>query len=133
MWVLGKTLCPYKGWGSILKVLVRHLRLIWSQNVHHMGRIACHFKTLKKKDKTKELIVNYRKLRGEHAPIHINGVVVEGVESFKFLSVHITKEWYWSTHTTTVVKKARQRRFLLRRLKRFDMRPQILKKVQLHH
>ena len=27
--------------------------------------------------KTKELIMDYRKRRGEHAPIHINGAVVE--------------------------------------------------------
>jgi hypothetical protein len=31
--------------------------------------------------KTKELIVNYRKWRGEHAPIHIDEAVVEQVEN----------------------------------------------------
>ena len=56
--------------------------------------------------KTKELIVDYRKRRSEHAPIHINGAVVERVESFKFLSVHIIKKLTWSTITNTVVKKA---------------------------
>ena len=42
--------------------------------------------------KTKEMIVNYRKRRAEHAPILINGAVVEQVESFKFLDVHITNK-----------------------------------------
>jgi hypothetical protein len=44
--------------------------------------------------KTKQLIVDYRKGRAEHAPIHINTsrAEVEQVESFKFLGVHITKE-----------------------------------------
>ena len=42
--------------------------------------------------KAKELIVDYRKRRSEHAPIHINGAVVKQVESFKFLGVHITKD-----------------------------------------
>ena len=42
--------------------------------------------------KTKELIVDYKKWRAEHAPIHIDRAVVERVESFKFLSVHITKD-----------------------------------------
>jgi hypothetical protein len=41
--------------------------------------------------KTKEMIVDYRKRRTEHTPILINGAVVELVESFKFLGVHITK------------------------------------------
>jgi hypothetical protein len=39
--------------------------------------------------KTKELIMDYRKRRAEHVPIHIDGVVVERVKSFKFLGVHI--------------------------------------------
>jgi hypothetical protein len=51
--------------------------------------------------------------------------VVERVNSFKFLAVHITKELH--THTNTVVKKAQQRLFPLRRLKIFGMGPQILK------
>ena len=40
--------------------------------------------------KTKELIVDYRKRRAEHAPINIDGAVVERGESFKFLAVHST-------------------------------------------
>ena len=58
--------------------------------------------------KTKELIVDYRKRRTEHAPIHIDGAVVEQVESFKFLGVHITNKLEWSKHTKTTVKRARQ-------------------------
>ena len=42
--------------------------------------------------KTKEMIVDYRKTMAEHAPIHINGVEVERVESFKFLGVHISNK-----------------------------------------
>jgi hypothetical protein len=73
--------------------------------------------------------VDYRKWRSEHAPIHINGAaVVERVESFRFLSVHITKELTWSTHTHTIGKRARQHLFPFRRLKRFGMGCQILKK-----
>ena len=62
--------------------------------------------------KTKELIVDYRKRIG---------AVVERVESFKFLDVHITKELTWSTHTHTVVKRPQQHLFPLRRLKIFGM------------
>ena len=78
--------------------------------------------------KTKEMIVYYRKKRTEHAPILIDGVAVEQVESFKFLGVHITNKLTWSKHTKTVVKRARHRVFPLRRLKRFGMGPQILKR-----
>ena len=79
--------------------------------------------------KTKEMIVDYRKRRTEHAPILIDGAVVEQVESFKVLGVHITNKLSWSKHTKTVVKRARQSVFPLRRLKRFGMGPQILKRI----
>ena len=61
--------------------------------------------------KTKEIIMDYRKKRTEHAPILIDGAVVEPVESFKFLGVHITNKLTWSKHTKTVVKRARQNLF----------------------
>ena len=47
-------------------------------------------------NKTKEIIVDFRKQQREHLPIHINGTVVETVESFKFLGVHITDKLKWS-------------------------------------
>ena len=68
--------------------------------------------------KTKDLTVDYRKLRGEHVPIHIDGAVEERVESLKF---HITKELTWSTHTHTVVKRVQQHLLPLRNLKRFGV------------
>jgi hypothetical protein len=77
--------------------------------------------------KTKELIVDYRKRRAEHAPINIDRTVVERVKNFKFLGVHITNKLLWFKHTKTVVKRARQHIFLFRRLKRFVMGPEILK------
>ena len=73
------------------------------------------------------MIVDYRKRRTEHDPILIDGAVVEQVESFKFLGVHLTNKLTWSKHTKTVVLRA-QNLFPLRRLKRFGMGPQILKR-----
>ena len=52
-----------------------------------------------KVNKTKELIVDFRKQQREHAPIHINRNAVEKVDSFKFLGLHITDDLKWSTHT----------------------------------
>ena len=51
---------------------------------------------------------------------------MEQVESFKFLGVHINNKLEWSKHTKTVVKRARQSLFPLRKLKRFGMGPKIL-------
>ena len=71
---------------------------------------------------------NTGKRRTEHVPILIDGAAVEQVESFKFLGVHITNKLTLSKHTKTVVKRAQQNLFPLRRLKRFGMGPQILKR-----
>ena len=64
------------------------------------------------------MIVYFRKQQRKHPPIHIDGTAVEKVESFKFLSVHIMDTLKWSTLTDSVVKKALQRLFYLRRLKK---------------
>uniref|UniRef100_A0A8C7KSN5 Reverse transcriptase domain-containing protein n=1 Tax=Oncorhynchus kisutch TaxID=8019 RepID=A0A8C7KSN5_ONCKI len=77
-------------------------------------------------NKTKEMIVDFRKQQREHPPIHIDGTVVERVVSFKFLGVHITGKLNWSTHTESVVKKAQQHRFNHRRLKKFGLSPKAL-------
>ena len=53
--------------------------------------------------KTKEMIVDFRNRRTEHAPILIDGAVEEQVESFKFLGVHINNKLERSKHTKTVV------------------------------
>uniref|UniRef100_A0A8C7H559 Alkylated DNA repair protein AlkB homologue 8 N-terminal domain-containing protein n=1 Tax=Oncorhynchus kisutch TaxID=8019 RepID=A0A8C7H559_ONCKI len=77
-------------------------------------------------NKTKEMIVDFRKQQSEHPPIHIDGTVVERVVSFKFLGVHITDKLNWSTHTDSIMKKAQQRLFNLRRLKKFGLSPKAL-------
>jgi hypothetical protein len=54
--------------------------------------------------------------RTEHIPILIDRAAMEQVESLKFLGVHVTKPT-WSKHTKTVVKRAQQNLFPLRRLR----------------
>ncbi len=60
--------------------------------------------------KTEELIVDYRKRQGEeHAPLSINGTIVERVYNFRFLWVHISEHLTWTYHTDIITKSARQR------------------------
>ncbi len=78
-------------------------------------------------DKTKELVVDLRRQSREHTPITIDKTPVERVSSFKFLGVHITEDLTWSAHTDAVLKKAHQRLFFLRRLRKFGTSPSILR------
>jgi hypothetical protein len=57
-------------------------------------------------NKTKELIVDVRKKQRAHATIHIDGTAVEKVKNVKLLSIHITDDLKWSTHTDSFLKKA---------------------------
>ena len=68
------------------------------------------------------MIVDFRKQQREHPTIHIDGTIVEKMESFKLLGVHITDKLKWSTHTDRVVK-AQERLFNLRKLKKFGLSP----------
>ncbi len=78
-------------------------------------------------DKTKELVVDYRRQSREHTPITIDKTPVERVTNFKFLGVHISEDLTWSAHTDAVLKKAHQRLFFLRRLRKFGTSPRILR------
>ncbi len=52
---------------------------------------------------------------------------VERVSSFKYLSVNISEDLTWTAHIQTQVKKARQRLYHLRQLRKFRVSPAILK------
>ncbi len=78
--------------------------------------------------KTKELIVDFRKRQQRpYTPLMISGTPVERVSSFKYLGVNISEDLTWTTHIQTQVKKARQRLYYLRQLRKFRVSPAILK------
>ena len=72
-------------------------------------------------NKTKEIVIDFRKRSGEHAPVYINKDKVGRVESFKVLGDQITNNLSWSLHANSIVKKAHQCLYFLRRLRKFDM------------
>ena len=77
--------------------------------------------------KTKEIIMDFRRDRSHaHTPICINGVAVERVSSFKFLGIHISDDLTWSLNSSILVKKAQQRLYFLRGLKKAHLGPRIL-------
>jgi len=51
-------------------------------------------------------------------PLTIGGAAVEQVSNTKFLGVNITEDLSWSNNTTSITKKAQQRLYFVRKLKR---------------
>ncbi len=69
-------------------------------------------------EKTKEIVVDFRRVHTQHAPLTINGATVERVSSTKFLGVYITEDLSWTNNTAALAKKAQQRLYFLRKLRR---------------
>ncbi len=69
-------------------------------------------------EKTKEIVVDFRRVHTQHAPLTNNGATVERVSSTKFLGVHITEDLSWTNNTAALAKKAQQRLYFLRKLRR---------------
>jgi len=79
--------------------------------------------------KTKELIVDFRRtqrtnIRGHHWVI--NGTAVERVSSLRYLGVNIAEDLTWTTHIDTLMRKAKQRLYHLRQLRKFRVSRRIL-------
>ena len=77
-------------------------------------------------DKTKEMIVDFRKVKTEIAPLEINGRPVEQVSRFKFLGTIISDSLKWDDHCSSILSKAQQRMYFLRKLKKFRLNQDIL-------
>ncbi|KAI5626366.1 gastrula zinc finger protein XlCGF28.1-like [Silurus asotus] len=78
--------------------------------------------------KTKELIVDFStEQERSYQPLNINGTPVERVDRFRYIGVHITQDLSWSCRINTLVKKARQRLYHLRRLRDFKLPSQVLR------
>ncbi|KAK3548313.1 hypothetical protein QTP70_009574 [Hemibagrus guttatus] len=77
-------------------------------------------------DKTKEIVVDFRKAQSDHSPPFIDGSPVEIIKSTKFLGVHLAENFTWSLNTTSITKKAQQCLYFLRRLRRAHLPPPTL-------
>lgn len=67
--------------------------------------------------KIKEVIIDFRKSKTRYLPVCINNATVEIVNSFKFLGIHIANSFSWFLN----IKKAQQRLFFLRCLKKYSL------------
>ncbi|KAI3358148.1 hypothetical protein L3Q82_003149 [Scortum barcoo] len=76
--------------------------------------------------KTKEIVVSFQRGHTQHHPLTIDGAAVERVSSTKFLGVHISDDLSWTTNTASLAKKAQQRLYFLRKLKRASAPPPIM-------
>ena len=77
--------------------------------------------------KTKEIIVDFRRQKANPQPLIINGEEVERTSCFKFLGVMLSEDLKWVMNTTATVRKAQQRLYFLRILRKNNLSPELLK------
>ncbi|KAK2894332.1 hypothetical protein Q8A73_016816 [Channa argus] len=76
--------------------------------------------------KTVEMIVDFRRTPAALPPLTIMDSTVTAVESFRFLGTTISQDLKWDIHIDSIVKKAQQRLYLLRQLKKFNLPQELL-------
>jgi hypothetical protein len=75
---------------TIAGLITNNDNIAYREEVRALG-VSCQENNLSLNvNKTKEMIVDFRKQQRELPAIHIDRITVEKVESFKFLGVHIT-------------------------------------------
>ena len=60
------------------------------------------------------------------APLLINDSTVEQVSTFKFLGTYVSNDLSWEFNSLSILSKARQRLYFLRKLKSFNVNKTIL-------
>ena len=77
-------------------------------------------------NKTKEVIIDFRRKKNPKENLELSGENVEIVQSYKLLGITISDDLKWQMNNERTLKKARQRLFFLRNLKSFGVRREIL-------
>ena len=71
--------------------------------------------------KTVEMVVDFRTSPPPLAPITLCDSPVDSVKHFRFLGTTISQDLKWELNISSLIKKAQQRMFFLRRLKQFQL------------
>ncbi len=77
--------------------------------------------------KTVEMIVDFRRKSPALHPLTIMNSTVTAVESFRFLGTTNSQDLKWDIHIDSTVKKAQQRLYFLRQLRKFNLPQELLK------
>ncbi|KAK3565584.1 hypothetical protein QTP86_012898 [Hemibagrus guttatus] len=76
--------------------------------------------------KTVEMMVDFRRNTPALPPLTIMNSTVPTVESFRFLGTTISQDLKWDTHIEFIIKKAQQRLYFLRQLRKFNLPQELL-------
>ncbi len=73
-----------------------------------------------------EMLMDFSKNCPALPPLTIMNSTVTAVESFRFLGTTISQDLKWDNHIESMVKKAHERLYFLRQLRKFDLPQELL-------
>ncbi|TWW56579.1 hypothetical protein D4764_08G0005660 [Takifugu flavidus] len=76
--------------------------------------------------KTVEMIVDFRKVTAPLPPLALMDSPITIADSFRFLGTTITRDLKWEPTISSLIKKAQQRMFFLRQLRKLKLPPRML-------
>ncbi|KAJ8354820.1 hypothetical protein SKAU_G00223870, partial [Synaphobranchus kaupii] len=76
--------------------------------------------------KTVEMTVDFRRSPPTLPPLTILNSTVTAVETFRFLGSTISQDLKWTSNIVTLIKKAQQRLYFLRQLRKFNLPQELL-------
>ncbi len=79
------------------------------------------------------MIVDFRRNPPALPPLTIMNSTVTAVESFRFLGTTISQDLKWDIHVDSIVRKAQQRLYFLRQLRKFNLTTGAAETVLLCH
>ncbi len=77
--------------------------------------------------KTVEMILDFRRNPPALPPLTIMNSTVTAVESFRYLGTTISQDLKWDNNIDSIVRKAQQRLYFLRQLRKFNLPQELLK------
>ncbi|XP_061643355.1 GRIP1-associated protein 1 isoform X3 [Phyllopteryx taeniolatus] len=89
------------------------------------GRHNLELNTLK----TVEMIVDFRRHPLPQLPLTLSSCLVSTIETFKFLGITVSQDLKWATNINSVLKKAQQRMYFLRLLRKHGLSPELLRQL----
>ena len=98
----------------------------YKNSIDHFTSWCKDNKLLLNTDKTKELIIDFRKKKDPIHPVIIDNKQIEQVVSYKYLGITIDDKLNWDLQATDVFKKFNKRMFFLRKLASFKVDSKLL-------
>ncbi|KAK1795639.1 hypothetical protein P4O66_001136 [Electrophorus voltai] len=112
----------------VMGLISDNIERAYLEEIKHLENWCQEINLLLNVSKTKELIMDCSKKQMWHYQlVRISGTMVERVNSFRYLGVHISQDLSWSCHTNSLAKKACQRLYHLRCLRDFRLPSKILR------